>query len=601
MPSLFDGFSRYVDCGAADRGIVGNITIEAWIKTTSSAGQFAVTKYSNSLFSESGFEFGTNQGKAVIYGRAGVGQYLSSGLSTTFVNDGRWHHIVGQVEQNVWRIFVDGVLENSTAYSYSGGDLRTPEAMTIGTYTYLNNFYFQGEIDEVRVWRTARSAADIQANMCRKYATAPTDLVAYYNFDQSSGLAAADKGSQPTTGSLVSFSGTPWHLSGAPLGDASTSLYASTWAAGSKVALATSTTDSAVVSGLPTQTRGVQLYTVNSAPTIAAGTGAASNYIGVFTAGTASTLAYQLRLRPATGPSCRSLQQRSANDQNWANLAPTSTTATSLIANNLTYRGEYILLGNVSAAIAVAGDSAVCAGATGQLTATATGATSYLWSTGATTPVLSGVGPGTYTVTVGFAGGCSGTGQGTIRLARAPVPTISGDSVVCAGAYGPPHGHRHGLRCLPLEYGGHHGQHYGRAGRHLHRNGYFGRGLRPHGYLSGTGTDTDPHHGSRRTRQCARGLRAASRPPRPGPPPIAGIPGPRHRYSAAWGRARTRSRLLSRAGARLPPRVLSGWPGPPCRLSVATRRCARGPRAGSRPPRPGPPPTAGIPGLLRPC
>ena len=180
----FNGFSSYVNCGTADRGIVSNLTVEAWIKTTSSAGQFAVTKYSNSLFSDSGFEFGTTGGRAGIFGRAGVGMYLSSGLSSTLVNDGRWHHLAGQVADNVWRIYVDGELENSTTYPYSAGDLRTPEVMTIGTYTYLTNFYFTGDIDEVRVWRTARTQAEIRATMCKKFAAAPLDLVAYYRFDE---------------------------------------------------------------------------------------------------------------------------------------------------------------------------------------------------------------------------------------------------------------------------------------------------------------------------------------------------------------------------------------------------------------------------------
>ncbi|NML64902.1 hypothetical protein HHL22_06750 [Hymenobacter sp. RP-2-7] len=431
----FNGYSQYVNCGTADRGIVNTLTVEAWVKTISYEGQFAVTKYSNSFFSESGFEFGTVQGRAAIYGRAGKGNYFTSGLSTTVVSDGRWHHIAGQVEQNVWRIYVDGVLENSNTYAYSGGDLRTPEPMTIGTYTYLTNFYFQGDIDEVRVWRTARSTADIQQNMCRKFATAPADLVAYYRFDQSSGLTATDQGSQPTNGTLVGFAGSPWHPSGAALGDASTSLYQASLATGARVALATATGDSAVASLVSAQTRGVQLYAVDSPPSIAAGAGAAANYVGVFTVGTGNIPTFTLRLHPLGGANCRTAQQRPANDQGWSALT-TTTVNNSLLSSSLSYRGEYILLGSAAAPLTIAGDSAVCAGATGRLVATTTGATSYRWSTGATTATLSGLGPGTYTVTASFANGCTATAQATIRQARSYAPTISGDSVLCAGAAG---------------------------------------------------------------------------------------------------------------------------------------------------------------------
>ncbi|MGI4833476.1 MAG: LamG-like jellyroll fold domain-containing protein [Janthinobacterium lividum] len=434
----FNGYSQYVNCGTADRGIINTLTVEAWVKTSSLQGQFAVTKYSNSLFSESGFEFGTVQGKAAIYGRAGKGDYFTSGLSTTLVSDGRWHHIAGQVEQNVWRIYVDGVLENSNTYAYSGGDLRTPEPLTIGTYTYLTNFYFQGDIDEVRVWRTARTAADIQQDMCRKFAAAPADLVAYYRFDQGSGLAATDQGSQPTNGTLVGFVGAPWHPSGAALGDASTALYQTSWPASARLALASAASDSAVVSGVSALAKGVQLYTVGSAPSIAAGAGAQSAYFGVFTAGSGSAATYTLRLHPLGGNVCWAAQQRLSNDLTWNNLATTARTATSLVYGPLAYRGEYILLttGAAIPAVAIAGDSAVCGGATGQLTATAAGATGYRWSTGATSATLSNLGPGSYTVTASFASGCTSVAQALIRTARTYAPTISGDSVLCVGTTG---------------------------------------------------------------------------------------------------------------------------------------------------------------------
>jgi hypothetical protein len=436
----FNGFSTYINCGTSNRTLSNQLTVEAWIKSSSAEYQWIVGKYLNSNFEEKGFHLYINGGLAYFNGRIGAGTYLSSGPSTTRVNDGRWHHIVGTSNGNVWRVYVDGVQENSTSYGYTNADFTTTIAMNIGNYAAQSDQYFQGEIDEVRVWRTVRTAAEIQANMCRKFATAPADLVAYYRLDQSSGLVAIDQGSQPTNGSLVNFSAAPWHLSGAALGDASVSSYqTAAWAPGTKVALASVAGDSASVSGLPSQTNGVQLYTVNSAPSIAAAVGATSSYFGVFTASpAATTLPYSLRLHPLGGASCRDGQQRTSNDQAWTSVPSTTTsTGTSLLLGPLTYRGEYILTSSgTNAPLTITGDSAVCAGATGQLTAVVAGATAYRWNTGATTPTLSGVGPGTYSVTVTFAAGCTGMAQATIRQARAPIPTISGDSVLCLGTTG---------------------------------------------------------------------------------------------------------------------------------------------------------------------
>jgi len=360
--------------------------------------------------------------------------YLSSGLSSTLVNDGRWHHLAGQVADNVWRIYVDGELENSTTYPYSAGDLRTPEVMTIGTYTYLTNFYFTGDIDEVRVWRTARTQAEIRATMCKKFAAAPLDLVAYYRFDQPSGTTATDHGAVPTPGVLVNLGSNSWHLSGAPLGDVSAHLYQAAWPAGSRVALATALGDSAIVSSISAQTRGVQLYAVNSAPTVLPPGAGVNAYVGVFTAGpAAATNGYALRLRPAAGPGCRNAFARGANDLAWTLPPPPPTTVTSLLLPPAFYRSEHLLTDNVLAFSAITGDSLICPGATTQLSVVAPGSLSLLWSTGATAATVAGLAPGTYTVLVTYGPGCARTLRRTVRPAPALALAIIGDSLLCPG------------------------------------------------------------------------------------------------------------------------------------------------------------------------
>lgn len=430
----FNGATSYINCGTADRGITKTVTAEAWIKTTSSAIQFAVTKYANSLFSESGFQLGTSGGQAGIFGRVGLGVYLYSGLSSTLVNDGRWHHIAGQVDGNIWRIYVDGVLENSNSYTYTVGDLRTPEPLTIGAYTYLSSFFFNGEIDEVRVWRTARSQAEIRDNMCRKFVTAPADLVAYYRLDQASGTTAFDHGSVPTNGSLVNLGSNSWHLSGAPLGDVSAYSYQTAGPASSRVALATISGDSAIAHSISASGQGVQLYAVNSAPAIAPSGAGAGSYVGVFTiGGPFANRLYALRLRPSTGPACRSAYVRPSNELSWTLSAPLSTTATSLIVPSALYRSEYILTPDIAAPVAITGDSLVCTGTRTQLSVVTAGTATYLWNTGATTAVLPNLGPGTYLVTVSFSTGCTRVLRRMVRATVAPTLTITGDSTLCPG------------------------------------------------------------------------------------------------------------------------------------------------------------------------
>ena len=88
----------------------------------------------------------------------------------------------------------------------------------------------------------------------------------------------------------------------------------------------------------------------------------------------------------------------------------------------------------VGLAPAITGDSVLCTGARTTLTVSVASPGTYLWNTGATTAGLGNVGPGTYTVTVTTATGCSGTARRTVRVAPVPTLAITGDSLLCPGA-----------------------------------------------------------------------------------------------------------------------------------------------------------------------
>lgn len=80
---------------------------------------------------------------------------------------------------------------------------------------------------------------------------------------------------------------------------------------------------------------------------------------------------------------------------------------------------------------AISGQSSICNGTTAILTAT--GGTSYLWSTGATTPNITVGQAGNYSVTVTNAGGCTATATQAVTLNALPTPAIAGPTSVCSG------------------------------------------------------------------------------------------------------------------------------------------------------------------------
>src|SRR4030095_13078907 len=93
--------------------------------------------------------------------------------SSTSVNDGNWHFVVGQLDGRVGtnnlRIFVDGIEETRPAVAYGSVQAlsySSARLMTIGDRTSTDPVYltpFSGSIDDVRVYNRALSSAEISA------------------------------------------------------------------------------------------------------------------------------------------------------------------------------------------------------------------------------------------------------------------------------------------------------------------------------------------------------------------------------------------------------------------------------------------------------
>lgn len=88
---------------------------------------------------------------------------------------------------------------------------------------------------------------------------------------------------------------------------------------------------------------------------------------------------------------------------------------------------------NPTPTVTIMGADSICAGDSAQLTGS--GASTYLWSTSATTAAIT-VGPTvttTYTLTGTNASGCSGDAQHTVTVNPLPVVTITGQDSICEG------------------------------------------------------------------------------------------------------------------------------------------------------------------------
>ena len=148
---LFDGTGDYLTApNSADFNFgAGDFTIEAWVRLNA-IGQFneIANQDANSL---RGWQYGITSGnKLRLYGFISTWQEL--GISTTSLAADRWYHCAVTREGTSFRIFLDGVLEDTTVVSGAIVD-ENSNLLEVG-HNILNtgaHRYMNGWIDNVRI------------------------------------------------------------------------------------------------------------------------------------------------------------------------------------------------------------------------------------------------------------------------------------------------------------------------------------------------------------------------------------------------------------------------------------------------------------------
>jgi hypothetical protein len=154
-----DGMVTIPDSSSLD--LTTGMTMEAWVKPTAAAN------YPTILMKErpGGLAY-------TLYGAVGAGKSAGAYVRTTAdlaASGGgalplnTWSHLAGTHDGSTIRLYLNGVLVASRA---AGGTITNSNSpLRIGGNSIWNNEWFNGVIDEVRVYNTALSAEQIQADM----------------------------------------------------------------------------------------------------------------------------------------------------------------------------------------------------------------------------------------------------------------------------------------------------------------------------------------------------------------------------------------------------------------------------------------------------
>jgi len=158
----FDGVNDKITCGDNDRNITNTVSISVWVKTTATVGGHIVSKYDGKNDRGWIVQIGSING-AGLYGRNTGGEFARAETSLKF-NDNQWHNLIGIIDSNSFKLWVDGNLVGEDELYASTPDLTNNDQLGIGHWALGDlgeHYYYNGIIDDVLIFNRVLTSEEI--------------------------------------------------------------------------------------------------------------------------------------------------------------------------------------------------------------------------------------------------------------------------------------------------------------------------------------------------------------------------------------------------------------------------------------------------------
>ncbi len=150
----FDGATDYVNMDDALNLNTTNFTISAWIKRGVSSANTSILSKRDAAYTE-GYDFKiTSTGRFEMSWKNGTTQTITSDVVIP-VNE--WHQVAVIYSGATANLYIDGVLDKTASLT---APISTTQLFNIGAADKSTSF-FEGNIDEVRIWDTALSIGQL--------------------------------------------------------------------------------------------------------------------------------------------------------------------------------------------------------------------------------------------------------------------------------------------------------------------------------------------------------------------------------------------------------------------------------------------------------
>ena len=222
----FDGVNDYVSFGAAAGLNTNAFTIETWFRrdgpgvtaiTSSSAGGVTavplITKGRSGTGTINYFLGITTDGR-IAADFESVDDTNHGIIGSTIVANGVWHHAAATYSGTDFAIYLDGSFEQSTSTTAGPGTGSVNHAAlaTAMSDTGAPAGFFDGVMDEARIWNVARTSGQLGSGMSQEISSA-TGLIARWGMNEGAGTSVANSIAGSPAGTT---SGGPAWVAGSP-------------------------------------------------------------------------------------------------------------------------------------------------------------------------------------------------------------------------------------------------------------------------------------------------------------------------------------------------------------------------------------------------
>ena len=223
-----NGSSQYATLGSSTSLRSATFTLELWFKraaggATQSTGTGGVAAYplitkgraeAETAAADVNYFFGIDASGHLAAdfeeGQTGASPGLNhpiTGSGTVLATDPAWHHAAATYDGTTWNLYLDGNLDGTLAVSRPANaatNVITAVGTSLSTATTQAPLgFFSGSIDEVRIWNSARSQAQIQATKNSEITAPAAGLLGAWNLNEGTGASLADSSGNSVTGATV--------------------------------------------------------------------------------------------------------------------------------------------------------------------------------------------------------------------------------------------------------------------------------------------------------------------------------------------------------------------------------------------------------------